>query len=488
MKSQIRSLALDQVKTEVLVLPVFEKESQDQGISEVKAFLKTNPDFGKTGENQLVFSGNQQILLLGAGKADKFNFEKLQNFVGSAVKCLLKLAKSASIALPQVDSVSPEKQAEAAAIGLEIASHDPAADYKSDYKAPKLTSVEVIAPSDSPKIQAGFKRGLIIAEAILMIKKLGDMPANEMTPTYFLNATKKIAADNKLKLTVLTEPQAQKKGMGAFIGVAQGSEEPSFMIALEYTGNSKSKEKWGLIGKGITFDTGGISIKPSNSMHEMKYDMLGAATVMTTIAAISQLNMPINVVSVMAVTENFPGGRAQRPGDIVKTYSGKTAEVLNTDAEGRLVLVDALTFAQRDFKATKLIDLATLTGAMIVALGDFITGAFGNNSKFTQQLMDAGAKVGEKYWEFPMDEAFDEMIESDMADITNIGHGGSHPSAAGSITGAKFIEAVVEDDRPWIHLDIAGTGWDNKSKSYRASGATGVGVKTLVELLSERTK
>jgi leucyl aminopeptidase len=219
-------------------------------------------------------------------------------------------------------------------------------------------------------------------------------------------------------------------------------------------------------------------------MHEMKYDMSGAAAVMNAIAVVSKLNLKANVVAVMAVTENFPGGKAQRPGDIVKTYSGKFAEILDTDAEGRLVLIDAVSYAQKDFKAKKIIDLATLTGAIIVALGDHITGVFGNNQEFSRKLIDTAEKFGDKMWEMPMHEEFNEMIKSDMADIANLGHGGSHRSAAGSTTGAKFIEAGIEEGTDWVHLDIAGTAWDMKPKPYRGGGATGVGVKTLVELVS----
>jgi leucyl aminopeptidase len=256
------------------------------------------------------------------------------------------------------------------------------------------------------------------------------------------------------------------------------------MIALEYTGDIKSKEKWGFVGKGITFDTGGLSIKPSSSMHEMKYDMSGAAAAMSAIAIIAKLNIKTNVVAVMAVTENLPGGRAQRPGDIVKTYSGKYAEILDTDAEGRLVLIDAVSYAQKDFKAKKIIDLATLTGAIIVSLGDYITGVFGNDKEFSAKFIEVAEKYGDKMWEMPMHEEFEEMIKSDIGDITNLGHGGSHRSSAGSTTGAKFIEAGVEEDTKWIHLDIAGTAWDMKPKPYRGAGATGVGVKSLVELVT----
>lgn len=432
----------------------------------------------------MIITPQGKIVLLGIGKADKLDFVTLQNWVGTAVKQFGKKAKTLSLFLPKTEKLTPEQVGEAAAIGAEVATHDPGALYKSKFEAPKVTAVELIVERAERGFQDGLKKGAVIAESINLVRRLGDMPANDMTPTFFLNEAKKVAKDNKLKLTFLTEAQAKRKGMGAFCGVAQGSDEPSFMIALEYQGDIRAKDKWGIVGKGITFDTGGINLKSGGHQNfEMKYDMCGAATALATIKAIAALKLKTNAVAVMAVTENLVSGKAQRPGDIVKTYSGKTAEILNTDAEGRLVLIDAISFAQKDFKANKLVDLATLTGAIIVALGDWITGVFDNNSEFATQLVEAGKQVGETYWRMPMDEEFAEMVKGDFGDITNMGHGGSMPGAAGSITGAKFIEAAVENDNPWIHLDIAGTAWDLKPRPYRSLGATGVGVKTLLKLI-----
>lgn len=484
MKIQLATKPLTEIKDGFLVLPVFEDDRKDYGIPVAKSFLADYPKFGKLFESQVLYSADSKIMLVGAGKKEKFNFITLQNFVGCAVRKLLKKTKSASIVLPNDIKLSELEKTYAASLGAEIASFDPTRDFKSDHEPAMLTTVEFLVERAERGFQEGLKKGQIIAEAINLTRKLGDLPANLMTPTYMLEMAEKLAKENRLKITVLDEKQANKKGMGAFTGVAQGSEEPSFMIALEYTGDVKSKDKWAFVGKGITFDTGGLSIKPSSAMHEMKYDMAGAAAVMSVIAAIAKLNLKVNVVAVMAVTENLPGGRAQRPGDIVKTYSGKYVEVLDTDAEGRLVLIDAVSYAQKDFKAKKVIDLATLTGAIIVSLGDHITGVFGNNREFSGKFIEKANKYGEKMWELPMYEEFNDMIKSELADIANLGHGGSHRSAAGSITGAKFIEAGIEEGTDWIHLDIAGTAWDMKPKPYRGVGATGVGVKSLVELVS----
>lgn len=486
MKVQVVFGNQSKVKTDLLVLPIFEDGKKPAYGGLVGQFLKDNPKFGKLYETQLLYEGDQKTLLIGAGKAKNWDFEKLQNFVGVATKFAFTKFKDITIIL-KIQNFTPEKAGEAFAIGVEIATHDPARDYKSEKENVTLRSVNLWVEKRKLGFETGIKKGQIISEAINLVRKLGDMPANEMTPSFFLAQAKLLAREQRLKISVINEADAKKMGMGGFVGVAQGSDEPSYMIVLEYQGHPASAKasasKWGLVGKGITFDSGGISIKPSQSMHEMKYDMCGAAAVLGIMMALAKLKVRVNAVGVMAVTENLPGGRAQRPGDIVKLYCGKTAEVLNTDAEGRLVLVDALTLAQKK-GARKLVDFATLTGACIIALGGVCIGAMGNNPKFIQDVISAGGEVGEKIWQLPMYEEYGEMIKSDMADIANIGQGGPMPGAAGVITAAKFLEAVIEKNTLWVHLDIAGTAWDLKPKPFRGPGATGVGVKTLVELIN----
>ncbi len=484
MKLQLISGNLNDVKTFCLVLPIFEGESLvafgKKGV--VENFLKDNPKFGKLYNTQLLYDGEQRILLVGGGEAKKFDFEKLQNLIGSATKFALNRFKEITIVVP-VDGLDLEKVGEALSLGVELATHDLSREYRSEKEKIALISVNFWVEKAERSFNDGMKKGQIMADSINLVRRLGDMPSNEMTPTYFLSVARKTAKENRLTITVIDEKQAKKLGMGGFVGVAQGSEEPSYIITLEYKGAPTSKEKWGLVGKGITFDSGGISIKPSANMHEMKYDMCGAASVLGTMQILSKLKVKTNAIGVMCVTENLPGGRAQRPGDIGRLYSGKTAEVLNTDAEGRLVLVDGLTLAQKK-GATKLIDLATLTGAAVVALGGVATGAMSNNPKFAQDLIASGSEVGEKIWELPMFEDYDEMIKSDIADITNIGHSGPMAGAAGAITAAKFLESSIEKEKPWVHLDIAGTAWDLKPRPFRAAGATGVGIKTLIELIA----
>ncbi len=484
MKIQLVAKPLIDTQSDYLVIAKFEDQPISQRIDLIQSFEKENPKFGKLYETQLLYQPSQKILLVGAGKKPEFDISKLQNWFGSATKYLLDKAKLATISVPALDKFTPPQVTEAAAIGIQIASFNPLSELKAESEEPKLVTIELLVPKAENGYQQGIKKGQIISEGINLVRKLGDLPPNIMTPTYFLNEAKRLAKENKLKITVLTEDQAKKKGMGSFVAVAQGSDEPSYMIALEYDGDIRNKDKWAIVGKGITLDTGGLSIKPGEAIPEMKYDMLGAASALGVISALSELDAKVNVVAIMAVAENMPSGKAMRPGDIVKSYSGKTVEILNTDAEGRLVLIDALSFAQKDFKATKIVDLATLTGAMIVALGDQATGIFSNNDQFVSELLLSSAKVGEKMWQLPMFEEYGEYLKSEFADMQNVGGGSMGHRTAGSITAAKFIEKVIESNTPWIHLDLAGTAWDMKPKPYRGVGATGVALKTLVELIS----
>lgn len=485
MRLQLSTKTISQSTSDYIVLPIYEGVAfnlvKDETLSH---FFKSNPKFGKRYETFTLYLKSYKLLLVGLGKKEKVDFETIQNWAGTGVKTLLSKAKEISLVLPRDSGLNAEKIGEAISIGSELASHDPSAQFKSEREKSTLSSIELLVERAEKGFQDGIKKGLIIADAINQARLLGDLPSNIMTPSYFLTEAKKIAKENKLKITIIDERRALKMGMGGFVAVAQGSDEPSYMIALEYTGNLRSKDIWAIVGKGVTFDSGGISIKMGNGMDEMKYDCAGATIALATVKAVSKLNLRVNLVAIMAMTENLPSGKALKPGDILKTYSGKTAEILNTDAEGRVLLLDAVSFAQKDFEASKVIDLATLTGAIIVALGDFVSGVFSNNDELAQKIVNLGLSIGEKFWQLPMIEDYNELIKSDIADITNIGHGGSMPGAAGAITGAKFIEAGINEKIPWVHIDIAGTAWDKKTKPYRGAGATGVGVKTLIELLS----
>jgi leucyl aminopeptidase len=289
-------------------------------------------------------------------------------------------------------------------------------------------------------------------------------------------SARQLSETHGLELNVLEREQMQELGMGALLGVARGSQEPPKFITLHYKGGNSTEIDVALVGKGITFDSGGISIKPSEKMEEMKGDMAGGAAVMAAISAVAQLKPRINVMAIMPATENLPSGNAQKPGDIVTTMNGKTIEVVNTDAEGRLVLADALGYANK-LGAKHIIDVATLTGAMIIALGNIYIGAFSNSKELIDRVIAAGADAGELIWQMPMHEGYKEQIKSDVADIKNIG---GRP--AGSITAALLL-AEFAGDTPWVHLDIAGTNMSEKERGYLVKGATGIPVRTLVNLV-----
>jgi len=336
--------------------------------------------------------------------------------------------------------------------------------------------VIVIRESSLQKeVEQGCKRGAISARAVNLARDLINEPANYMTPSDLVKVAEGLAKSNSLQLTVLGREQMKKEGMGALLGVAQGSNQPPKLIIMDYRGDETSSKTIGFIGKGITFDSGGISIKPSENMKDMKGDMSGGAAVMAALSGIAQLKAKINIKALIPATENLPGGKAIKPGDIVKAINGKTIEVVNTDAEGRLILADALGYAVKQ-GVSPLVDIATLTGACHIALGDLCSGIFGNDQEFIHKLIQAGEDAGERIWQMPMYEEYKEQNKSDIADIKNTG--GRY---GGAITAAKFLSEFI-DDKPWAHIDIAGTFDSDKEKGYLVKGATGVGVRTLINL------
>ena len=330
-------------------------------------------------------------------------------------------------------------------------------------------------------IRSAAKKAEIISRAVCFTRDIVSAPGNEMTPTDMAHEARKIAKRKNVKLTVLDEAEMKKIGMNALLGVARGSEEPAKFIILEYRAGNKSDPPVAVVGKGLTFDSGGISIKPSEKMDEMKSDMAGGAAVMGVIMAAADLSLKVNTVGLIPATENLPGGRAYKPGDIVKSLSGQTIEVLSTDAEGRLILADALTYAGR-FKPAAIIDLATLTAACVIALGDHVTGMMGTDDRLKRKIKDAADATDERVWELPLWEDYHELIKSDVADYKN--HGGR---SGGAITAAAFLSKFV-GDYPWVHLDIAGPAWLTKDKPYIPKGASGVGVRLMVQFLRDWQK
>jgi leucyl aminopeptidase len=328
----------------------------------------------------------------------------------------------------------------------------------------------ILAGADSKSIE----QGRIVADSINWARQLINEPSNRKPPRVIAERAQEMASSVGLTIDVLDEARIRELKMGALLGVSQGSEEPPRVVVLKYSGNSASSKTLAYVGKGVTFDTGGISLKPADGMEKMKYDMAGGVTVMAAIRTLALFRANVNCIGVVPLTENMPGGRAQRPGDVVHSMSGKTIEIINTDAEGRLILADALAYA-RTLRATHLIDIATLTGAARIALGPFRVGVMGNDQPFIDEFLAASKRAGEKMWQMPMDDEYRDLIKSTVADVANSGG-----RFAGMITAGKFLQEFV-GDTPWVHVDIASAAWNDEEKPYLPKGPSGVGVRSLVE-------
>ena len=329
---------------------------------------------------------------------------------------------------------------------------------------------------DAAELERGVARGTTIGEAVNLARRLAITPANDMTPSILAERAAEAAKEASLRIEVLEEADALREGMGSFLSVAHGSAQPPKFIVLRYEGDPGSKELLALVGKGITFDSGGISIKPAERMEEMKYDMSGGAAVIAAMSALGKLKPKFNVVGIVPATENMPGGKATKPGDIVKAMNGKTIEVINTDAEGRLILADGLCYAKK-LGATKIVDVATLTGAVVIALGHAAAAVVSNDDAFAKEFLVAAKAAGERFWQMPYYDDYSTQMKSDIADLKNTGG-----RAAGTLTAAAFLRAFVDDATPWLHLDIAGTAYLDGESSWQAKGPTGIPVRSFVAL------
>jgi leucyl aminopeptidase len=427
--------------------------------------------------------GASHLLVVGLGKAKEVNALALQEAGAHA----LAAALSAKVAhLDVAASISGVKQ-DAATIAANLAYGAKLRAYRFDkYRTkekpeekPKLKTVSVVTSAlDKAKVQ--YAPLSAIAASIHFTRDIVSEPANIIYPATLAAEAKKLEKLG-VKVEVLGEAQMKKLGMGALLGVGQGSVRESQLVVMQWLGGKKGEKPVAIIGKGVTFDTGGISIKPAGGMEEMKWDMGGSATTIGTLRALAARKAKVNVVGVVGLVENMPDGNAQRPGDVVTSMSGQTIEVLNTDAEGRLVLADALWYCQDRFKPACMVDLATLTGAILVALGSHRAGLFSNNDKLADALSKAAERTGEKLWRLPLGEEYDKMINCDIADMKNISDG----REAGSVTAAQFLQRFV-NDVPWAHLDIAGVAWWNKPLSPLApKGAVGWGVRLLNDWIAE---
>jgi leucyl aminopeptidase len=436
---------------------------------------------GKANETALLHAPSlaaKRVLVVGLGERTSFQPSGLAKYAGTAIRFLGKRnVRSIALALPLEAQHHPHA-ASYVVEGALAGTLDTTA-YRSEPDKPVvLEELTIVSNSgahtfDSRALKAGAERGRIIGEAVNYARTLALTPANDMTPTHMALRAEEVAKAHGLGFHVLDEEAMRQKGMGAILGVSQGSDQPARMIVLSYDGDPSSREKLALVGKGITFDSGGISIKPAERMEEMKYDMSGGAGVIATLGAIARLKPKINVLGVVPSSENLPGPRAVKPGDIVRAMNGKTIEVINTDAEGRLILADALCYA-RELGATKIVDAATLTGAMVISLGHAASGLVSNDETFAQRFLRVANATGERYWQIPLYDEFSTTVKSDIADLRN-----STGRPAGSLTAAAFLKAFV-GETPWIHLDIAGTAYVDTETAFSAKGPTGVPVRALV--------
>ena len=427
---------------------------------------------GKTGESHVFYVDGKRILLLGLGKKDKFGSDAVRLVAGKVSRTAIG---------KKIDSVAMEcfcencEHCQSCGEGLVLGSYQ-----FLDYKTGKDDGFELksatVLGCDSPDVA----KGAAVANAVCFARDLGNHPGNITTPSRLAEAAKEIADEGGMKLTVFDREEFTEMGMGALAGVALGTDEPPKFIILEYMNGGDEKPKV-LVGKGLTFDAGGISIKPARKMDEMKYDMCGSATVLGTMKAIAALKPKINVVCIVPSTENLLGAKAYKPGDILKAYNGKTIEVLNTDAEGRLILADALSYASKHYEPEFILDFATLTGAVLVTLGHIAAGVMGTHDDLMKQVKLSSKNVGEKVWELPLWPEFCKQVKSEIADVKNTGA----PMQAGSIAGGAFLKEFVDKDIPWVHFDIAGTAWGSKTTSIDPKGsATGWGIRLVLDMLN----
>jgi leucyl aminopeptidase len=436
---------------------------------------------GKLAETTLLYKPAKlrakRLLLLGGGKAKHFTSVELRKLAGTAARFLKpKGIRSLAFVSPEggVQGVLNQDAVKSIVEGAFVGNFDPDT-YKSDRKDQQIEALTVVARGDQGRLQQALDEGRVIGESQNFTRDLVNEPGNRMTPTILAERTRKMAEEVGLKCEIFGGDKIKELKMGAFWSVAQGSDEPPALIILRYEpAGAPETPVLGLVGKGVTFDTGGISIKPADGMEKMKYDMAGGAAMIGAMRGIALLKPKVKVTAIICATENMPSGKAQKPGDVQIAMSGKSIEIINTDAEGRLVLADGLFYA-RQLGCTHLIDAATLTGAVVVALGHVNAGVFANDDKMYERFSKALAKAGEKFWRMPLDEEYKESIRSGIADIIN--SGGRY---GGAITAAMFLKEFAEDT-PWMHLDIAGTAWSEEAKPWMAKGPSGIAVRSLVE-------
>jgi leucyl aminopeptidase len=490
---------IEELDAQALAVAVFKNEKADDGFVKkldelsgglVGSALDAGEFSGKEGETAYFhLVGNnklkaRRLLLVGAGEANDYKGAQVSQMAGTAVRSL-RSKNVKSIAVVPRASVDAGETARTAVEGAYIAIFDPNKYHtvdKEDKNVDRL--VVVIEDADEDALQRGIWAGSIVGESVNFTRDLANEPGAYMTPTDMAERARDIANEFGLSIDVLDEARMEQEGMGSLLSVSHGSDQPAKLIILKYTPPNPpadNQELLAFVGKGVTFDSGGISLKPGENMELMKYDMTGGATVLGAMRAIAQLKPPIPILGVAPCTENLPSGKATKPGDVVKAMTGKTIEIINTDAEGRLILADAIAYAKK-LGATKVIDLATLTGAVSIALGDVNAAVLGTDQELIDEIITAGREVGEKFWQLPLDKEYSKQIKSDIADIKNVGG-----RKAGTITAAAFLKEFA-DGLSWAHLDIAGTAWGDDAKPYRSKGPTGIAVRTLLRIVDRASQ
>lgn len=479
---------------QAIAIAVFKGEKADDGFLKdldsvtggvIKSVIDAEELNGKEAETvYLHLVGNeiktQRLLLVGVGERSEYTAAQASQMAGTAVRALRGKSVKSIAVVPRLEG-NPEEIASAVAEGSFMALFDLDKYRTEDKEVREIDKLVVVMDgADETGLKRGIERGRIIGESVNFTRDLANEPGAYMTPTNMSERARDVATEFGLSIDVLDEARMEQEGMGSLLSVSHGSEEPAKLIVLKYTPPKASEEGGDLlafVGKGITFDSGGISLKPGENMELMKYDMTGGATVMGAMRAIAQLKPSIPVLGVVPCSENLPSGKATKPGDVVRAMTGKTIEVINTDAEGRLILADAIAYARR-LGATTIVDIATLTGAVSIALGDVNTAVIGTDQELIDEIVAAGKEAGEKFWQLPLDKEYSRQIKSDIADIKNVGG-----KKAGTITAAAFLKEFA-DGVSWAHLDIAGTAWCDEAKPYRSKGPTGVAVRTFVRIVT----
>ncbi len=453
---------------------------------DIKTLLLQNDILGDFKETTIIYPFGRLsakcLLIVGLGDKEKFNDNVVLEMAGIVIKTANKLKiKNIITCLSNITNykIDVERLTHCYVEGTLLANYNFQGYSTENDNDNQIEIVQLLIDCEKEKVKKGIDLGKAYALGTNMARDLVNTPGNLMTPSDLANKAVEIADKYKMEYEILDREDMERLGMGGILAVSQGSDQPPKLIILKYFNEKNNNNIIGLVGKGLTFDAGGISIKPSNNMHIMKSDMGGGATVLGVMASIAELGLETNVIAVIPSSENLLSGSALKPGDVIKTMSGKTVEVLNTDAEGRLILADAITYIKK-LEATSIIDIATLTGAIVVALGDITTGAMTNKQNFIDDFFKSAKTANENIWQLPIFSEYKELIKSEIADLKNTGG-----RTAGSITAALFLEAFV-GDTPWLHLDIAGTSWSEKETNLVKKGATGAMVRTLIQYIKDK--